>query len=120
MKVLRKIVGKQKQIRCQQIRESFGIQNINEWEERREREWDQHVTRMDAERLVKISRHSTPFGRRSSARPKNDGTTKSLIETGGVAYREEEEIRTQQLTEPSRLPFDCWLHVHMSVDKDER
>ena len=36
----------------QQIRESCGIQPINEWAERRRSEWDQHVTRMDAERLV--------------------------------------------------------------------
>ena len=28
-------------------------------------EWDQHVTRMDAERLVKISRDNIPVGRRS-------------------------------------------------------
>ena len=44
-------------IRSQQIWESCGIQSINEWEEiRRRREWDQHETRMDAEKLVKISR----------------------------------------------------------------
>ena len=47
MKVLRKIVSKTKidTIRSQQIRESYGIQPINEWMERR-REWDEHVTRM--------------------------------------------------------------------------
>ena len=59
IKVLRKIVGKTKidRIRSQQIRESCGTQPINEWEEirRRRREWDEHVTNMDAERLVKIS-----------------------------------------------------------------
>ena len=49
MKVLRKIVGKTKigRIRSQQIRESFGIQPVNEWVERIRREWDQHTTRMD-------------------------------------------------------------------------
>ena len=59
IKVLRKIVGKTKidRIRSQQIREPCGIQSINEWVERRRRrrrEWEQHVTRMDAERLVQI------------------------------------------------------------------
>ena len=54
MKVLRKIIGKTKvdRIRRQQIRESCGIQPINEWVERRRRrrrEWDEHVTRMNAE-----------------------------------------------------------------------
>ena len=55
MEVLRKIVGKTKidRIRSQETRESCGIQPINEWVERR-REWDQHVIRMEAERLVNI------------------------------------------------------------------
>ena len=54
MKVKGKIVGKTKnRIRNQQTRESCGIQPVNDWMERRE--WDEHVTRMDAVRLVKIS-----------------------------------------------------------------
>ena len=40
-------------IRSQQIKESCGIQPINEWMERRRREWDENVTRMDSEKLVK-------------------------------------------------------------------
>ena len=65
MKVVRKIVGKTKidRIRSQQIRESCGIQPINEWVERRKREWDEHVTRIDAERSVKISSGNIPVGR---------------------------------------------------------
>ena len=53
MKVLRKIVSKTKidRLRSQQIRKSCGMQPINKWVEKR-REWDQHVTRIDAERLV--------------------------------------------------------------------
>ena len=64
MKVLKKIVGKTKiyRVRSQQIRESCGIQPIHEWVERR-REWAEHVTRMDAERLVEISRDNIPVGR---------------------------------------------------------
>ena len=39
MEVIRKIVGKTKnRIRSQQVRESCGIQPINEWVERRRRE----------------------------------------------------------------------------------
>jgi hypothetical protein len=43
MKVLRKVVGYTKidRIRSQKIRESCGIQPINEWVERRRRKWDQ-------------------------------------------------------------------------------
>ena len=53
MKVLGQTVGKTKivRIRSQQIRESCGIKLINEWVERR-KEWDEHVTRMDAERYL--------------------------------------------------------------------
>ena len=32
--------------------------------------WDQHVKRMDAERLFKISRNNIPAGRRSPGLPK--------------------------------------------------
>ena len=71
MKVLRNIVGKTKvdRIRSQQIRQDCGIQAVNEWVERsrririRRRKWDEYVTRMDAERLVKISRDKIPAGR---------------------------------------------------------
>ena len=49
MKVLRKIVGKTNIniITSQKIKESYGIQTINEWVERRRREWDEHVTIID-------------------------------------------------------------------------
>ena len=70
--VLRRTIGKTKmnRIRSQQIRESCGIQPINEWVERRRREWDGHVTRMDAEKLGKISRDNIPAERRSPGRLK--------------------------------------------------
>ena len=54
MKVIRKIVGKTKinRIRSQEIRESCGIEPINEWVERgrrrRRREWDGLITRINA------------------------------------------------------------------------
>ena len=65
MEVLRKIVDKTKidRIRSQQIRESCGVHPINEWEERR-REWNQYVTRMDAERLILLNiMFYAPMGR---------------------------------------------------------
>ena len=56
MEVLWKIVGKRKidRIRSKQITESCGIQPIKEWVERI-RQWDEHLTRMVTERLVKIT-----------------------------------------------------------------
>ena len=40
-----------------------------------EGKWDEHVTRMDAERLVKISRDNIPAGRRSPDALKKGGAT---------------------------------------------
>ena len=37
---------------------------------KKKKEWNEHVTRMDAGRLVKISRENIPAGRRSPGRPK--------------------------------------------------
>ena len=72
MNVPRNIGGKTKigRTRSQQIRESCGIQPINEWVERKRREWDEHVIRIDAERLVKISRDNIPAGKSSPRCPK--------------------------------------------------
>ena len=50
------------------IRESCGIQPINEWVEMRRREWDEDVRRMD-KRLFKISREIIPARRRYPERP---------------------------------------------------
>jgi len=60
IKVLRKILGKSKidRIRCQKS------ENPVVWVKIR-REWDVHVTRMNAERLVKISSDNIPAGKRS-------------------------------------------------------
>ena len=71
MKALRKIVGNIKdRIIIHQFREFCCILSINEWAERRRREWDEHVTGMGAQRLVNISRDNIPAGRRSPGRPK--------------------------------------------------
>ena len=56
MKVLSEIVSNSKidKIRSQQIKENTSIQTINDWAERRRREWDEHVRRVGSERLTKI------------------------------------------------------------------
>jgi hypothetical protein len=61
-------------IGSQQIRKSCGIQQINEWVERRRREWDEHVIRIDTEGLVKISRRYLPEDDLQGVR-KEDGAT---------------------------------------------
>ena len=48
-----------------------GIQPINEWmKRRRRRKWEVNVTRLDAERLFKISRNNITAGRKSPGPPK--------------------------------------------------
>ena len=82
MKLSRKI--EIDRIRCQQIREPCSIQPINEWVERRRREWDEHVTRMNAERLVKIS--NLPEDDFQDVR-KEDGAAQFLGKTNRTAIR---------------------------------
>ena len=65
------MVGKTKIRITSQIKKSCGIQPIYEWLEiirRKRREWNEHVTRTDAERLVKISGENILAGRRSPGR----------------------------------------------------
>ena len=48
---------------------------INEWVERRRREWDEHVTRINADISDKISWENIPAARISPGHPKCDGVT---------------------------------------------
>jgi hypothetical protein len=68
MNELGKIVGKTKvyRIRSQQIIKPISFPPINEWAERRRREWNGHVARKDA----KISRDNIPAARRFPRFPK--------------------------------------------------
>ena len=99
MKVLRKLVDKTKidRIRCQQIREYCSIKPIHEWIERR-REWDQHVTRIYAERIVKISRDNIPVGRRFPGRPKRRWGD-LMIETYGRTPTQKSRNKTSTFRE---------------------
>ncbi|XP_057652719.1 uncharacterized protein LOC130891773 [Diorhabda carinulata] len=67
MKVLRKITGKTllDRERSDDIRQKCRVENINEWVLSRKREWDEHISRMSEERIVKIARDNSPLGRRS-------------------------------------------------------
>ena len=62
-------------MRSQEIRESWGIQPINEWMEWRRREWDEYVAKMDAERFVKILKENIPAGEDLQDVRKEDGAT---------------------------------------------
>ena len=57
-------------IRSDHLRQPSGIQDIIKWANVRRREWDDHVDRMEENRLAKIVRDNRPQGVRSRGRPK--------------------------------------------------
>ena len=65
-------------IRSQQIRESWSVQPINEWMERR-REWYEHLTIIYVEVLFKISRYNVPPEEDFQDFRKEDGASKFLV-----------------------------------------
>ncbi|XP_057666772.1 uncharacterized protein LOC130900278 [Diorhabda carinulata] len=71
MKVLRRIARKTllDRERSENIRKCK-IYDVNEWVLSRKKEWNEHISRMDNNRLVKIARDKSPLGRRSTDRPR--------------------------------------------------
>jgi hypothetical protein len=74
--------------------------------QRRKGEWDQYVTRMDAERLVKISKDNIAIGRSSS----------------GTPYKEEEEVKEEEEEEEKMFwvlyTFNGYIYPHISGTVD--
>jgi len=77
MKFLRKIIAKIKicRISNENIRQTCNIQNIADWITRRRHEWNEHITRMNPQRIVRQARDNHPRTRRSVGRPIKDGKT---------------------------------------------
>jgi hypothetical protein len=71
MKTLRRITNKTKRdrMRNDRIRESCEIQNITSWVQRRITEWNEHISRMADDRLVKEVRDGIPEEKRNRGRP---------------------------------------------------
>ena len=67
MKVVRKIAGKKltDRVRSENIRRMCGIKHIKDWVLKRKQEWNEHINRMDENRLVRTARDTSPIGRRS-------------------------------------------------------
>ncbi|XP_056629875.1 uncharacterized protein LOC130440639 [Diorhabda sublineata] len=73
IKVLHRIAGKTllDRERSENIRRLCKIDHVNEWVlSRKEREWNEHISCMDNNRLVKITRNKSPLGRKSTGRPR--------------------------------------------------
>jgi hypothetical protein len=52
------------------IRQTCNIQDIADWITRRRHEWNEHITRMNPQRIVRQARDNHPRTRRSVGRPK--------------------------------------------------
>ncbi|XP_045463812.1 uncharacterized protein LOC123673370 [Harmonia axyridis] len=72
MKILRKIAGKTlfDRERSDNVRRTCGVDNISNWVLARKMEWNDHISRMDQRRIVRIARDESPIGRRSLGRPR--------------------------------------------------
>ena len=57
-------------IRSDNIRQTCGIDKINDWILDRKKKWNEHIDRMTEERIVKITRDKLPAGHRSIGRPR--------------------------------------------------
>ena len=57
-------------IRSDNVRQTCGIDKINDWVLERKKKWNEHIHRMTEERIVKITRDELPGGHRSTVRPR--------------------------------------------------
>lgn len=71
MNTLRAIIGKTRldRIRNSDVRQQCDIIDVTKFIKKRRRCWDEHVSRADSTRLIKIARDYRPSGRRSIGRP---------------------------------------------------
>lgn len=72
MRVLRRMTGKTllDRERSESIRRTCNVESVNEWTLNRKKEWNEHISRMDDRRMVRIARDKSPLGRRSPGRPR--------------------------------------------------
>lgn len=73
MKVVRRMAGKTLlyRERDEDIRRACKIDNISEWILQRKREWNEHISRMTPDRLVRITiSYKSSMGRRNIGRPR--------------------------------------------------
>ncbi|XP_055390221.1 uncharacterized protein LOC129619146 [Condylostylus longicornis] len=71
MAILRNINGStlRDRVRSSDIRKSLEIQDVVRWVRERRRAWNDHISRMDTSRIVKISKEGIPGTNRPPGRP---------------------------------------------------
>ena len=77
MKIVRRIAGKtlMDRERSNNIRQTCGINEINNWILDKKKKWNERIDHMTKERIVKITRDKLPAGRRSTGIEKDGETT---------------------------------------------
>lgn len=72
MKVLRNTLGKTRcnRLRNRNIRETCDVTDISQSVKKRKERWDEHITRMDHNTLVKAARDNFPRAERHVGRPR--------------------------------------------------
>ena len=56
--------------RSDNIRQTCGIDKVNDWVLERKKKWNEHIDRMTEERIVKITRDKLPAGHMSTGMPR--------------------------------------------------
>ncbi|KAF2885266.1 hypothetical protein ILUMI_20889 [Ignelater luminosus] len=71
MRTLRRMLGKTlwNHIRIADIIEQLQVQPINEWTKTRRKEWNNHISRMEKDRIARIARDKLLVQKRSIGRP---------------------------------------------------
>ena len=71
MNTLRTITGRTRRdrVRNSEIRRQCAIEDVIRFNKRRKKEWNNHITRAEDNRLIKIVRDSIPNGKRNPGRP---------------------------------------------------
>ena len=86
IKVLRGIAGKTLLDRetSENIRRTCEIEeDINCWVLKRKKQWNEHISRMEEKRIVRIARDKSPTGRRSIGRPRKRWCDNLSTDAGG-------------------------------------
>jgi hypothetical protein len=76
MNTFRKTVAKTglDHVRNQDMREQYGIQPIGEWVNKGREEWNNHISRMTEDRIVRVVRDNSPKCKRRPGRPRKRGS----------------------------------------------
>ncbi|XP_019762542.2 uncharacterized protein LOC125504174 [Dendroctonus ponderosae] len=64
--------------RCEDIRIACNVKNISKWVANRTKEWNEHISRTDLRRPVRIARDKSAFRRRDVERPRKRGSVKQV------------------------------------------